>query len=154
VTEQVIERIDQLLASVKLLGVEVPRLLAEQNGAGFDDDDPNPQIEPLHGLNLTLRDDHAGFRVRFNTDIDVAIGRVGCDVLAEYELSEFLIDAGSTEAMAEFVNGVALMHVLPYTRQHIADVTQRVFGTPLLMPIVQRGEITFEIAYPAGADEA
>lgn len=54
--------------------------------------------------------------------------------------------------MQEFVNNVAIMHILPYARQSIADLTQRVFSAPLLMPIMQRGELQFQVGMDETAD--
>lgn len=146
-TERVIADVSELVQLTRLVSIMPTRILVERSDDELSDDDESVPIEPLHALSLTLRDDESGFRVRFTTDIIVPFGRIGCDVEAEYEVDGAKIRAQSTGAMAEFVNGVALMHVFPYTRQHLADATARVFGTALLMPIVQRGDISFSVTY-------
>lgn len=45
----------------------------------------------------------------------------------------------------DYSNDVAVVALLPYLRQAIADLTQRVFGSPLLMPALQRGAVTFSM---------
>lgn len=137
-----------LVSSARLLTIEPARILAERYDVDTSGVDPEASIDPVHALDLKLRDDQAGFRARLNTDIETEIGKIACDVVAEYEIDGVIIDEESTPALQEFVNNVAVMHVLPYTRQYIADVTQRVFGSALVMPILQRGDLTFAIAHP------
>lgn len=102
-------------------------------------------ITPAHGLKVNIRDDHQAFRVIFATELELVIGEVKTEFLAEYELDDRRIESESGAAITSFVNNVALMHILPYVRQGIADLTARVFGTPIVMPIIQRNEITFNI---------
>lgn len=131
------------MASTSLLTIETPKLCAERNyvevSEPFD-------IVPEYELNTAFRDDLAGFRVILRTIIDVPIGRIECNTSAEYEMEDLLADDVPDEAFGQFVNDVAVMHILPYTRQSIADITQRVFANALLMPIMQRGSIQFDVA--------
>jgi len=99
-------------------------------------------------MRIDSRDDGHGFRVLFETNIEFSGGCVECGLSAEYELDGARLQDDEGKVMSEFVNGVALMHLIPYTRQLIADMTQRVFGNALLMPILQRGELQFEVTRP------
>ncbi|MEV7608619.1 hypothetical protein AB0N61_03960 [Microbacterium sp. NPDC089320] len=110
------------------------------------------EISPEYALNIAARADEAGFRILFRTSITVPIGQIACDIAAEYELDGVVLGEGSSGAMQEFVNNVAIMHILPYARQSIADLTQRVFSAPLLMPIMQRGELQFQVGMDETAD--
>lgn len=56
------------------------------------------------------------------------------------EFADLLDDA---KLLTEFANEVAVMALVPYARQAIADVTQRVFSGSILMPTYQRGQLRF-----------
>lgn len=140
-TPEVADDVNQLVAAADLESIEVYRLVAERDLFASARDDV--EIDPTYTLTVDFRDEGDGFRVRLQTDVETPIGQISCGVLAEYGLGEARLTAESGEALTEFVNGVALMHVIPYARQSIADLTLRVFGAPLLMPIIQRGQITF-----------
>ena len=48
--------------------------------------------------------------------------------------------------VAAYANEVAVMALVPYARQAVADVTLRVFEASVLMPSFQRGELRFGVA--------
>ncbi len=145
----VVKTVEELVETASLVSIEIDELGAERKPGDASEE---VSVEPAYDLTLNLRDDFAGFRVRLLTTIDVPIGLIRCGVYAEYELSGSTIGSESTEAVGVFVNNVALMHVLPYVRQSIADITLRVFNGPLLMPIIQRGEISFKVELNDDAD--
>lgn len=133
-----------LLADVSLTAISTIALSAnrvEREG----EIDAELTIEPQYKLETGWRSDHAGFRVVLQTEIKAPVGDIRCDVQAEYALQELKMSAIPQAAIQDFVNQVALMAVLPFVRQGIADITLRVFEAPLLMPIIQRGEITFNL---------
>ncbi|UYG15748.1 hypothetical protein BRM3_08830 [Brachybacterium huguangmaarense] len=83
------------------------------------------------------------FSARLRTRMDMGIGVVIVDASATYTFTENI--AVSKGAAEEFVNRVAVMALLPYIRQAVADLTQRVFGDPFVIPILHAGELVFEI---------
>ncbi|WP_374009891.1 hypothetical protein [Leifsonia sp. LS-T14] len=105
--------------------------------------DPDEEIEPSHVLILASKDDGKGFQVRLRTDIETREAEIVADLAVRFGLTELSAKDISEEVMLDFVNKVALMALLPYVRQSIADLTQRVFGSPLLMPLMKRGDLTF-----------
>lgn len=107
-----------------------------------DDNDEEPGI-PEQYLNVARSEDGDGFRVRVKTVIDWRGGRIAVDVASEYSLDDLRSEQVSSALMLEYVNEVAIMHIIPYLRQGIADVSQRIWGEPLLLPVLQRGEMTF-----------
>lgn len=117
-------------------------LLAERSPRHDDSDDA---VRPMFGLGFEERDDDKAFRVSLDAVIDAAPGPIRCKMAVEYELESLSPSKVPIEVLEEFVNNVALMALLPFIRQGIADITQRVFGTPLLMPIVSRGELEFSL---------
>lgn len=147
----VVRDVHEMVDVTSLLGIEVYRLSAFRNLDAQPAE--NFEIDPSYALATDLRDDGDGFRVSLLTEIDTPIGRIECGVLAEYEHHGILVTSASSEALTEYVNNVALMHVIPYVRQSIADITLRVFNSPLVMPILQRGQMSFrvEVDNDAGA---
>jgi len=106
-------------------------------------EDGSVTITPQYTLQTAHRDDDRGFRVRIRSDIETSVGTIKVDVAADYVLTNLHAAEISPGLMIEFVNEVAVMVLLPYLRQSIADVSQRVFGASLTMPIYKRGEVSF-----------
>lgn len=133
---QLVELVD--LKSIAPYRLQIERVVGKATQVSVD-------IEPRYTVEFDMRDDGFGFRVRFETAIDLKAGSLSCGFLAEYEHENARLQPGNTKLISEFVNGVALMHLIPYMRQAISDLTQRVFGNPLIMPIFQRGELEFQM---------
>lgn len=85
------------------------------------------------------------FRVVIGTSISTPVGAITTTSFAEYTVSDEAPEL-TERLLAEYVNEVAVMQLMPFIRQAVADVTQRVFGSPLLLPIQQRGQLRFEVA--------
>lgn len=141
--------VHQLVEATSLLGINVFQLSATRRLDVAPTDDF--AVDPRYTITADFRDDGSGFRVRLLTEIETPIGPIACGVLAEYEHPDARLGPESSEAFNEYVNGVALMHIIPFVRQSIADLTLRVFGSPLLMPILQRGQMQFTLAIEPNA---
>jgi len=130
------------LTSISQLELSGTRSLVTDDSSGAE------LVDPAYGLDIDLRDADDGFRIRLTTRVEAPQGTIVSQVGAEYVVEALSIRSVSRVILVEFVNNVALMHILPYTRQSISDISVRVFGSPLLMPIIQRGELSF-----SGVDE-
>lgn len=106
-------------------------------------DPASDEVSPSYNLQTAHRDDDKGFRVRVRTEVDSSIGKIVVDVSVDFELESLIASQIKEPTMIDFVNGVAIMVLLPYIRQSIADISQRVFGAALTMPIFKRGEVEF-----------
>lgn len=151
-TPEIVASVSRLVEVADLESIETYRLVAERDifaGGGED-----IEIDPSYTLTVDFRDAGDGFRVRMVTDIETPLGAISCGVLGEYGIGDARFGPETSEALTEFINGVALMHLIPFARQSIADLTQRVFGAPLLMPMIQRGQITFSRADVEGRDSS
>ncbi|WP_349865016.1 hypothetical protein [Leifsonia sp. WHRI 6310E] len=135
-----------LLNDVALENIEQTELAASRGDGKLGGD--LPEAEPSYRLSIDGRDDDKAFRVGLRTEIQVGTGSIISEIRAEYLLGEMRFSAVEDATRLEFANKIAIMAILPYTRQSIADITSRVFGAPLLMPIVQRGELEFEVPTP------
>jgi preprotein translocase subunit SecB len=100
-------------------------------------------IEPEFTLQFARNDEDGKFRIRIKTHIDSEPGRILVDAAAEYEVEGIAVSDIESELMLEFANKVAIFAIIPYLRQGVADMTQRVFGVPLTMPMYRRGELEF-----------
>lgn len=129
---------DASISEVVTIALHAERLPRE----GDDGDD---EIRPMFGLGFDEREDGKAFRVSLDAVIDAAPGPIRCKMAVEYELKSLSPDQVPVHVLEEFVNNVALMALLPFLRQGIADLTQKVFGVPLLMPIISRGELEFAL---------
>lgn len=141
------------LQSVSFFEVSAVRTEAESDEddhAEFEstaDDAEGSGAKSVQYLQTARRDDDLGFRVRLRTEISLSNGSTTVDAAAEYEIDNGLASNISDEVMMEFANEVAIMQLVPYIRQAVADATQRVFGTPLLLPMLQRGELSFTLQH-------
>lgn len=139
--------LESLVGIAALQGINFFAISAVRSEPDVETPEPGQAIDiaPTHSLETAFRDDDKGFRARFRTNIDVHIGTVFTDVAVEYLTGEVPASSISQAVLLEFVNHVALMTTFPYIRQAVSDVTQRVFGSALLLPMVQRGEIDFSL---------
>ncbi len=106
------------------------------------------ELPPDHGegrLNIEVqqRVDATSFGVRLNAHIVLPIGEASASVAGEYELADGL--EPSDRALRMFTNEVGVMVVSPYLREAVATITSKVFGSPVYLPVVQRGEIALDV---------
>lgn len=123
---------------VDIEGIRFFGLSASVNDS-FDEADLDEEVVPSYGMKS--RHDGRELGYRMTARLEPAIGSVFVDIAVDYVLAED-VDI-SDELRLEFANEVAVMTLLPYVRSAIGELTLKVFGTPLLMPIMQRGEVTF-----------
>lgn len=133
----------EVLNDVELLGIQQTELGAAR-GVGSTSADDVP-AEPSYRLQVTGRDDDKAFRVGLRTEILTGMGSIVSEIEAEYQLDTLTYSGITEQTRIDFANDVAIMAILPYTRQAIADITARVFGAALLMPIVKRGQLVFSL---------
>lgn len=111
---------------------------APQVGGDLDESEPTP-IE----INCVLgtRQEGKRFGTRFEFRITAPQWQAVIAVIAYYEgCQEFAL---SSEAPADFASRVALMAAFPYVREALSDLTTRVTGTAVLLPLIRPGQITF-----------
>ncbi|QTF71247.1 hypothetical protein [Arthrobacter woluwensis] len=137
--------VEYLVQEINLTGISFYSLHSERSLSPAVGDGEDIAIEPDYDLRVQPRNDGRGFRVLLDTIINAPVGTISCGVAADYHHPEIALDDSWRPALAEFVNGVSLMHILPFTRQGIADLTQRTFDSPLIMPIIRRGELEFSV---------
>lgn len=129
-----------LLAAAELLDVTTFELGATRVRAA-NGDEPGP-VEPRHEVDCETREDGGAMRVLVSTSFDVEnVGSINSVQAIEYAFDGVDLHEVEIQVIEDFVNNVALMAVLPFVREAVAEITRRVFGASLLMPIVPRGAI-------------
>lgn len=100
-------------------------------------------VRPNYNLTTATLPHDSGFLIRLAVTIDLPIGQISCDVGATYKLKSELDFALDALILIEYSNEVAVMTLLPFVRQYMADLSQRSWGFPLLMPVMPRGALQF-----------
>lgn len=145
------ELIDLVEAS-ELVGVSYFELSASRDEDSTAAPEGSAELQLSQEMGYGYREDDAAFRVRLRTTVrapgqgDIVVGLSG-----EWSC------AGSAQAidqstMLAFINEVAMMVLLPYLREATADLSRRVFGSALLLPLIKRGDIEFTVQHLAPGD--
>lgn len=133
-----------LEVGVELDGVQFFKLFAEINEEAAQPEEASPneapaEVSPLYGLKLRHEGNELGIRV--SVELDVGAARIIVDASVNYTTAEVLVM--NEDTFLDFANNVGVMALLPYLRQAIADLSQRVLGEIILMPVIPRGGLTF-----------
>lgn len=97
------------------------------------------EVSPSYGLKIRQEGREIG--TRMSVTLDLISWKVVVDAAADYTLD---VDARFADgALLDFANNVGIMALIPYLRQAIADLSQRVTGEVVLMPIIPRGGLVF-----------
>ena len=100
-------------------------------------------VRPNYSLTTATLPDGSGFLIRLAVTIELPIGQISCDLGAAYKLKSGLDFTLDSSTLIEYSNEVAVMTLLPFVRQSVADLSQRSWGFPLLMPVMPRGALQF-----------
>lgn len=125
--------------TVDLVGITYYRVSAELDDGLSSDDSDMGELVPTYGLKLLSDGDEIGVRLSLTLKGD--IGRVEVDIAANYT-TPFPIEL-TEDVRLSFANEVGIMTLIPYVRETVWALTQRVFGTAIVMPVLQRGELSF-----------
>lgn len=102
---------------------------------------PQPdEIQPTYSLKTFVEPEILVLRLL--TQITANVGVIEVDVAIAYRTAEPV--QVSEPVLLEFANEVGIMALLPFVREAVADLSTRVFGNAILMPVMQRGELHFE----------
>ncbi len=102
------------------------------------------EVSPELSLQLARDPENNKIRVRLRVEIDAEPGTVVADSGAEYSVADIDVPTLSEAVFLEFANKVGAFALIPYLRQGVADMTSRVWGSPLLMPMYSQGDINFQ----------
>ncbi len=90
-------------------------------------------------IHVQQRVTDTNFGVRVTASMVSPQGEATASVAGEYELLDGI--SPSRRALQLFADEVGVMTVFPYVREAIATATAKVFGEPVHLPLIQRGEV-------------
>lgn len=143
--------ISDLVHDVSLIDIAVLELSAtrarketgnEDLAEGFNSDEYDVETDFSLKLANDLDSDKK-FRVQVTTSIESTPGKIYIEMAADYSLEALTTGEIDSDLILDFANRVAFMTLLPYIRQTVADISQRVFIQPLTMPIFKAGDLVF-----------
>lgn len=103
------------------------------------------EVQPTYNLTTLTKSDGSGFLIRLALEATLPTGHLRCEVGSLYKLNSRLGFELTSLDLIEYANEVAVMTLLPFLRQHVADLSQRALGFPLIMPIMSRGSLIFNL---------
>lgn len=124
---------------VQIEGVQFFRLQAEVNEDNPSEVEIPGELQPSYGLKLRHEGNELGIRV--SVTLDAITSKIVVDAAVNYSTAE-LVNMDE-ETFLDFANQVGVMAILPYLRQAIADLSQRVLGEVILMPVIPLGGLAF-----------
>ncbi|WP_294947811.1 hypothetical protein [uncultured Microbacterium sp.] len=138
-TEDDIAAIKDLIDRSTLVGIEYHDLAATLSGAQVSE-----EAEPT--IDMQLQIEHRcgpdGFGFRLVGEINAAVGDARASVAATYRFDG---DIPSQRALFGFGNEVAVMTIFPFFREAVSSITAKVFGQPILLPVLNRGDVGYDL---------
>jgi hypothetical protein len=143
-------RIDDLNTLIEVLDLQTVKFY-ELYALADDEAEPATDDPPI-SVRTALRKRPAGIDYRVEFEVRRPNGTIRADAAAVYS-AEAPIDA-TDEVLLDFGDMVAMMTVVPYLRQAISDLAQRL-GDHVVVPMLPRGALSFRpTVNPADDDEA
>lgn len=144
---QATENVLRLVRATELLELTFTELTARRDLESPALSSEAEEVAPTFALRMQATiDPEPRFRVFLRCEISGSQECVAVEVVAEYGLpaedADLLLDQ---ESLSSYINEVSVMMMVPYVRQALADMTQRVFAAPVLMPVMPRGALRFRI---------
>lgn len=132
------------IAGLQLVDIHFDRLSIETTASSTQPKDTGDASGMRLDVDCSLatRQEGKQFGARFEFLIKAADWTAGIAAITEYAGSqEFEL---SKEAPFDFASRVALMAAFPYVREALADLTTRVTGSAVLLPLIRLGELSFQ----------
>lgn len=137
-----INDLTELASTASLVDITFAEITARR----IERDDPVDgviPIQPEFEARLQVREDD-GLTIRYHLILNLSViwgeARVHC--VATYVLPSGIL-MPARQLLNEFANNVAVMAMVPYVRQALHDVTTKTWPLPILMPTMQRSDLTF-----------
>lgn len=136
-TDEQTARLRDLLDRVDLSGIQFHEMTAK---LALDLTSHEESQEAKIDLDYQLRATDQDFGVRAVVELNADSGSVRVVVAADYDLNK----PGKPDdpTLDLFATEVAMMTLFPYLREGVQTLTGRVFGSPVLLPILNRGDLT------------
>lgn len=139
------DALHELVAAAELTNIACTEMVARR-GADYSKIQDRESIDARPAFTLSVDPDGkdvSKFSIGLRVQIDTQIGEIVAATVGEYRLKSDAECQVTEEVLLEYGNHVGVMTLLPYLRQAVADLTQRVFESPLLIPVMARGHLWF-----------
>lgn len=139
-SDEDLANVRELISSARLSSVEVYELAARRTDPAAADD-----VDDAGTVNIEVqsRVGDSEFGIRLVSTITSPSGEITASIAGEYELDGSANPSPRTIQL--FCNEVAIMTIYPYLREAVSSITAKVFGLPLYLPVVERGQISMEV---------
>lgn len=141
--------IDQLtldfINSIRLVDIDVTRISIDMKLDADDDLLPtDADLNPEFDVAVDINDEQnrARFRTKMTIDFPGSADLV-VELGAVYELGELHLDDLKEGVIPNFFSKVVLMTLFPYFRAEVSYLTGRAFNQPLILPILEQGDVVF-----------
>lgn len=137
-TEEDVAAVKDLLERCSLNGIEYHELSAKWTGTRPEEETSDVDVT----INLQHRVADDGFGIRMAGNISVGYGEAQAVIAASYGYEGEMPEVRTVLA---FANEVAVMTLFPYLREALGTITSKVFGDAVLLPILPRGGVGFDL---------
>ena len=139
-----IERVLELLNASELEDIQYHELSVKRKVLPDEQTSDEESEKGNFGVRPQFRLDGDSFGFRLVGEIESPVGDVRVAVASEYKLHE---DAPELDSylVRLFGNKVGIMALYPFLREAIATLTAKSYGTSLFVPLIQQGEVAFEM---------
>lgn len=137
-TDEELVAVRELMTRCRLSAIEYHELSAKWTGPRPEEDLTDIDV----GINVQHRLSEDSFGIRMVGNVEVPFGEAQAVVAAVYEYEG---ETPEVRTVLAFANEVAVMTLFPYLRESIGTITGKVFGDPILLPILPRGEVGFNL---------
>lgn len=138
------ERTLDLINRWTLEEVEIVELHAGYSEGESPEPDPDSVEGTLSIVDIESNAELGAIRFRFKATASLAGRHASVEVAPVYRLNDVDASTIDDDILTNFVNKAAGMHAVPYLRAEMADITRRVFGSPLTLPMVALNDLEFE----------
>lgn len=74
-------------------------------------------------------------RVSFGVELDLGMGNVEVTAVVVFSIRDGLLLQCDSKTVSDFVNDEAIVLLVPFVRETVADITYKTFGNSLFMPL-------------------
>lgn len=129
-----------LLSLVGALSIEYYEIVAKRSG-GDDEVNEGEEITASPDFTLSINRRENDLVIRLKVEFETQVGLIAVEAGAAYELpSQYVVPSS---VAFEFANKVGILALVPYLREAVHNITLKVFGNGLVMPILRAGELEF-----------
>jgi hypothetical protein len=139
-TEIEITSLEELIDNLELVDVKFYEINATRRDQGIDN--LEDELTPVHALRIGFGD--RGLEIRLRVEVPAKFGDIRADAATIYQTrSEDIHLVIPPEVALDFANRVGIMAVLPFLREAVMSISQKVLDDAVLMPIIRAGELVF-----------